>query len=262
MSPISANNDYNFHTLNLAPTYELTYLTDNNNSPQPIFSFSPTISEQTYQPQLTILEQPVDKFRFRYQSEMHGTHGSLMGMRTEKSKKTYPTVELRGFTGEAKIRCSLYQVDTTRRSPHSHHLVIKNGDIDLVDPHDVTISDEKGYKAVFQGMGIIHTAKKFIAEELLKKMKKEKETELNRELTLREEAQLQKEANEQAKSMNLNQVCLKFQAFIVDPRSGHWREVCEPVYSNAINNMSEYKSHHYMLSLSYLYLTFLSQKVP
>lgn len=38
-------------------------------------------------PMLTIVEQPVDKFRFRYQSEMHGTHGSLMGVHTEKSKK-------------------------------------------------------------------------------------------------------------------------------------------------------------------------------
>lgn len=46
------------------------------------------------QPSLVITEQPVEKFRFRYKSEMHGTHGSLMGRTSEKSKKTYPTVEV------------------------------------------------------------------------------------------------------------------------------------------------------------------------
>lgn len=60
------------------------------------------ISHQVYdtlghilQSSLVITEQPVEKFRFRYKSEMHGTHGSLMGRTSEKSKKTYPTVEVR-----------------------------------------------------------------------------------------------------------------------------------------------------------------------
>lgn len=95
-----------------------------------------------------ITEQPVDKFRFRYQSEMHGTHGSLMGRRTEKSKKVYPTVELRGYNGNAIIRCTLYQVDGAKRSAHSHRLVIKHGDVDTNDPHEIIVSPEKGYSAV------------------------------------------------------------------------------------------------------------------
>lgn len=190
-------------------------------------------------PHLVILEQPVDKFRFRYQSEMHGTHGSLMGVHTEKSKKTFPSVELRGFQGEAKIRCSLFQVDPSKRAAHSHHLVIKSGEIDLIDPHDIEVNAETGYVAMFQGMGIIHTAKKNIAEELCKKIKRQRAVEMNREISLREEHQLQKEAVEMAKTMNLNQVCLCFQAFQVDPVSGMWQQLCEPVYSNAINNMSE-----------------------
>ncbi|XP_058053834.1 nuclear factor NF-kappa-B p110 subunit isoform X2 [Anopheles bellator] len=190
-------------------------------------------------PHLVILEQPVDKFRFRYQSEMHGTHGSLMGNRTEKSKKTFPTVELRGYAGEAKVRCSLYQVDPARRAPHSHHLVIKSGDIDLIDPHDLDVgpSEAGNYVATFQGMGIIHTAKKFIAEELFKKLRKHRLTELNREPTEREEQQMLKEATAMARTMNLNQVCLCFQAYHIEPATGQWVPLCDPVYTNAINNM-------------------------
>uniref|UniRef100_A0A2M4CYK8 Putative ipt domain of the transcription factor nfkappab n=1 Tax=Anopheles darlingi TaxID=43151 RepID=A0A2M4CYK8_ANODA len=195
--------------------------------------------EEHTEPYLVILEQPVDKFRFRYQSEMHGTHGSLMGVRTEKAKKTFPTVELRGYAGEAKIRCSLYQVDPTRRAPHSHHLVIKSGDIDLIDPHDLDVGpgEPAQYVAAFQGMGIIHTAKKFIGEELYKKLRKHRLTELNREPTQREEELMLKEANAMARTMNLNQVCLCFQAYRVELATGQWVPLCEPVYTNAINNM-------------------------
>uniref|UniRef100_A0A182LVB2 RHD domain-containing protein n=2 Tax=Anopheles culicifacies TaxID=139723 RepID=A0A182LVB2_9DIPT len=212
-------------------------------------AFAPPDADYS-EPHLVILEQPVDKFRFRYQSEMHGTHGSLMGSRTEKSKKTFPTVELRGYTGEAKVRCSLYQVDPQRRAPHSHHLVIKSGELDLIDPHELDVggpsvesTDSGGnggggnYVATFQGMGIIHTAKKFIADELYKKLRKHRLCDLNREPTEREEQQMQKDAAAMARTMNLNQVCLCFQAYRVEPGTGRWVPLCEPVYSNPINNM-------------------------
>ena len=46
-------------------------------------------------PFLQVIEQPVEKFRFRYKSEMMGTHGSILGRRSDKNrKKTYPTVEV------------------------------------------------------------------------------------------------------------------------------------------------------------------------
>lgn len=46
-------------------------------------------------PYIKILVQPVDKFRFRYKSEMLGTHGSLSGERDETSqKKEVPTVQV------------------------------------------------------------------------------------------------------------------------------------------------------------------------
>jgi Rel/ankyrin family protein len=46
-------------------------------------------------PYLKIIEQPVEKFRFRYKSEMMGTHGSILGRSSDRNrKKTYPTVEV------------------------------------------------------------------------------------------------------------------------------------------------------------------------
>ncbi|XP_055625537.1 nuclear factor NF-kappa-B p110 subunit isoform X2 [Toxorhynchites rutilus septentrionalis] len=247
MSPRSTASDtssYNMQNLNISATYHCfgpQVVGDDGQLQTFNYTAQGNASEQTCielsVPHLVILEQPVDKFRFRYQSEMHGTHGSLMGVHTEKSKKTFPTVELRGYQGEAKIRCSLFQVDPSKRAAHSHHLVIKSGEVDLNDPHDIDVNAETGYVAMFQGMGIIHTAKKNIVEELCKKIKGQKIVELNRELSLREEHQMQKEAAEMAKTMNLNQVCLCFQAYQVDQVTGQWTALCEPVYSNAINNM-------------------------
>lgn len=184
--------------------------------------------------QLVIIEQPVEKFRFRYKSEMHGTHGSLMGIQTEKSKKTFPTVELRGYNARAVIRCRLYQVEVPQ--PHSHRLVVRKGDEDINDPHDVSVSPEDGFRAVFQGMGIIHTAKKHIVEELIVKKEREKKFELGRQLTTREISQIKLNAEKEAKAMNLNQVCLGFQAFGIQ-NDGSWVKICEPVFSKPINNM-------------------------
>lgn len=105
-------------------------------------------------PELEIIEQPSSKpFRFRYKSEMHGTHGSLMGAKTVKTRRTYPTVALRNFNFASKaiIRCTLYQVssetDKARRSPHSHKLVIRRGDSEESDPHDVEVSNVNNFTA-------------------------------------------------------------------------------------------------------------------
>lgn len=113
------------------------------------------IPELQLKPMLEIVEQPADKpFRFRYKSEMHGTHGSLMGMKNERSRRTYPSVALRNFNfpGKTVIRCSLYQVldgaSIGPRSPHSHKLVIRRGDVEETDPHDFDISRSNDFTAV------------------------------------------------------------------------------------------------------------------
>lgn len=187
---------------------------------------------------MTITEEPVNKFRFRYISEMHGTHGSLTGLSTSRTKKTFPSVYLHNFYGEATIRCSLFQIQKFNHemaTPHSHSLVIRTGNEDKKDPHEVIVSPSHGYSAVFQGMGIIHTARKFIELELVGKLISRAEFKLGRTLTLLELEKFKLKAKKEATNMNLNQVSLCFEAF--ERRNGEWMEICPPIYSAPINNM-------------------------
>lgn len=48
------------------------------------------------EPYITILVQPMDKFRFRYKSEMVGTHGSLLGASNgrRRNKNNVPAVQV------------------------------------------------------------------------------------------------------------------------------------------------------------------------
>lgn len=86
-------------------------------------------------------------------------------------------------------------------------------------------------------MGIIHTAKRYIKEELCKKIRAEKEFLENRQLSPNEVAAINRDSEKQSKEMNLNQVCLCFQAFVKHENNNKWEMICEPVYSNVVNNM-------------------------
>uniref|UniRef100_A0A6M2DPR1 Putative ipt domain of the transcription factor nfkappab n=1 Tax=Xenopsylla cheopis TaxID=163159 RepID=A0A6M2DPR1_XENCH len=185
------------------------------------------------EPHLVIVEQPVEKFRFRYRSEMMGTHGSLMARRSEKGRKIYPTVELKNYSGPATISCSLYQVNEQNRIPHSHHLVLKNpqNTEEIRDPHLVDVGNGH-YTAIFPGMGIIHTAKKYIFDELYNKIITDREFR-NQRLNQNERVQIKEQALQDARHMNLNSVCLCFEAF--DPSTK--QPICEKVFSTPINNM-------------------------
>lgn len=188
-------------------------------------------------PFLEITEQPIDKFRFRYKSEMHGTHGMLTG---QHSKKTFPSVRLRNCSGEALIRCSLYQILKPGHEipfPHSHSLVVRCGNEDKKDPHEVMVSQLHGYKATFQGMGIIHTARRFIEDELFEKLVSKAEFELGRQLHKHEKDTLRSKAKKHSTDMNLNQVSLCFEAY--ERANGKWTQLCEPIFSNPINNLSK-----------------------
>lgn len=190
------------------------------------------------EPFLEIIEQPIDKFRFRYKSEMHGTHGMLTG---QHSKKNFPSVRLRNFNGEALVRCSLFQIQKPNHDmplPHSHSLVIRCGNDDKKDPHEVMVSQFHGYKAVFQGMGIIHTARRFIEDELFDKLVARTEFEYGRELNQLEQDTLRAKAKKHSTDMNLNQVSLCFEAF--ERVNNKWVRLCEPIFSTAINNLSKF----------------------
>lgn len=179
----------------------------------------------------------MEKFRFRYKSEMHGTHGALTGQNASRTNKSFPTVRLMNYHGPAKIRCSLFQVRRAgyqEPTPHSHSLVIRRGNDDQKDPHEIDVSQSQGYTAKFQGMGIIHTARKYIEGELLAKLRTRAGAQ---KLDSEEMRNLEKRANREAPEMNLNQVCLCFEA--LESKTGKWESICNPVYSTAINNMSK-----------------------
>ncbi|XP_044756435.1 nuclear factor NF-kappa-B p110 subunit-like [Coccinella septempunctata] len=198
---------------------------------------------QSSQPYLEITEEPIDRFRFRYKSEMTGTHGCLNGERSDKTRKmTYPSVKLHNYKGSAIIRCSIWQINHNGNDfmPHAHRLVKKrHGKEEADDPHEITVNENTGYEASFFSMGIIHTAKKNIVSELIKKktaLMKELASRTNREgLSKKEEMEIKGLAEAESKSINLNVVCLRFDAFLAEKDVRF--PICTAVFSHAINNL-------------------------
>ncbi|CAG9768669.1 unnamed protein product [Ceutorhynchus assimilis] len=194
-------------------------------------------------PYLRFIEQPTNKFRFRYKSEMAGTHGSLSGMNSDKSRKqTYPTVELVNCPENAEVRCSIYQFNIDEDfKPHPHKLIMKKGKNEMEDPHDLQVGPEEGFIATFHSMGIIHTARKNIVGELVRKkeqLKKELNARLEgilRDLTPKESAEIKALAEHESKTINLNIVRLRFDAYIV--KNGIRNPICPPIFSHGINNL-------------------------
>ncbi|CAD7092510.1 unnamed protein product [Hermetia illucens] len=155
--------------------------------------------------ELAIIKEPVDKLKFRYKYEKHG---SLIECQTEGSAKTYPTVEL---------------------------LREKENNLDY-GPHISQVSQEKGYRATLQDMSIMHTPKKYAANELHSKMKKDKLMESGGHLSASDEQQIKVNAEGMAKNINVNQVRLGFEAFAANS-DGTLTRLCETVFSRPINNM-------------------------
>ncbi|CAH0605856.1 unnamed protein product [Chrysodeixis includens] len=175
-------------------------------------------------PKLYITEQPQNHFRFRYVSEMVGTHGCLLGKSNGTNKaKTHPTVELVNYSGKALIRCRLAQHNNPEEHPHK--LLEDEQDRDM----SYIVPDQGSYKVGFGGIGIIHTAKKDVAALLFKKFS-EKCKSSNVPI---KEKDLQMQCENLAKTINLNIVRLKFSAHDIDTG----KEICEPVYSEPIHNM-------------------------
>nr|WCL52345.1 relish [Gryllodes sigillatus] len=200
----------------------------------------------TEEPFLKVIEEPVEKFRFRYKSEMMGTHGSILARSHERNRrKTYPSVQLCNYDRPAIVRCSLYTAHPyeKQRTPHTHRLIVRaENNMDKDDPHEVIVSQDNNYIAVFHGMGIIHTAKKNIVEELIKKKRSrllEKLRVKNPKLTTLntvQESKLRQDAEDESRKMNLNSVSLCFEAFYRDANNC-LQQICDPVFSKPINNM-------------------------
>merc|ERR1719392_440114 len=72
--------------------------------------------------QIQIIEEPEEKFRFRYKSEMQGTHGCIHGKNHQKKEaKKFPTVAVENVppeVGTVRLRVALY----TNERPRKHHV--------------------------------------------------------------------------------------------------------------------------------------------
>ena len=116
-------------------------------------------------PELEIVEQPKQRgFRFRYSCE-GPSHGGLPGERSERNRKTYPTVRLNNYDGSAaRVVVSLVTLDDPPR-PHAHSLVgrhVVNGQC------TVQVGAESNWMASFN-LGVLHVTKKNVARTLLER---------------------------------------------------------------------------------------------
>lgn len=183
-------------------------------------------------PQLRILEQPKSRgFRFRYGCE-GPSHGGLPGEHSQKGKKSYPSVEIINYKGDARIVVSLV-TDEEVPKPHAHSLVGKhccNGICTVqVGPKDLT--------ACFQNLGIQHVTRKEVVP-VLKRRILEHQKVFNALIGPNTATQIAEEdaesrAKSMAKDMDLSKVKLCFQAYLKDV-DGRFTRALTPVLSNVV----------------------------
>ncbi|XP_043982528.1 nuclear factor NF-kappa-B p105 subunit isoform X1 [Gambusia affinis] len=211
-------------------------------------------------PFLQILEQPKQRgFRFRYGCE-GPSHGGLPGASSEKNRKTYPTVKICNYQGQARVVVQLVTALTQLPQLHAHSLVGKQCDKGIciadLQSKDSTIS--------FPNLGILHVTKKNVAKTLEERMVEafrmgyncgvaihpeidalQGEVRLPRELSDHQRSLISSAAATQAKEMDLSVVRLMFTAFLPDSDGGFSRRlepvVSEPIYDSKAPNASNLK---------------------
>uniref|UniRef100_A0AAX7SLG0 RHD domain-containing protein n=1 Tax=Astatotilapia calliptera TaxID=8154 RepID=A0AAX7SLG0_ASTCA len=195
-------------------------------------------------------------FRFRYGCE-GPSHGGLPGATSEKNRKTYPTVKICNYQGQARVVVQLVTALTPVPHLHAHSLVGKQCDKGIciadLQSKDSTIS--------FPNLGILHVTKKNVAKTLEERMIEafklgyncgvsihpdidsvQGEVRVPREIT---GDVIRNAASSQAKEMDLSVVRLMFTAFLPDSDGGFSRRlepvVSEPIYDSKAPNASNLK---------------------
>ncbi|XP_007897340.2 nuclear factor NF-kappa-B p100 subunit isoform X1 [Callorhinchus milii] len=187
-------------------------------------------------PSLIITEQPKQRgFRFRYGCE-GPSHGGVPGASSEKNRKTYPSVKIINYCGNAKIVVSL----VTNNKPHmchAHSLVGKHCTeegtcVVSVGPKDMT--------AQFANLGILHVTKRNVPKVLLRRFLGPTEsdpaatkTPVRKNSQDEKLQQLKKESENLAKTMDLSVVRLQFTAYLPDSTGLYTLEL-KPVISDPI----------------------------
>uniref|UniRef100_A0A8C0GH60 Nuclear factor kappa B subunit 2 n=1 Tax=Chelonoidis abingdonii TaxID=106734 RepID=A0A8C0GH60_CHEAB len=169
-------------------------------------------------------------FRFRYGCE-GPSHGGLPGASSEKGRKTYPTVKICNYGGVARIEVDLVTHSDPPRV-HAHSLVGKQCNeagncIVTVGPKDMT--------AQFNNLGVLHVTKKNMMEIMKDKLKQQKIRNRNQALTESELREIEVEAKELKKVMDLSIVRLRFTAYLRDS-NGNFTLPLNPVISDPIHD--------------------------
>ncbi|NXK86193.1 NFKB2 factor, partial [Formicarius rufipectus] len=169
-------------------------------------------------------------FRFRYGCE-GPSHGGLPGASSEKGRKTYPTVKICNYTGVARIEVDLVTHSDPPRV-HAHSLVGKQCNeagncVTVVGPKDMT--------AQFSNLGVLHVTKKNMMEIMKEKLKQQKMRNRSHLLTEAELREIELEAKELKKVMDLSIVRLRFTAYLRDS-SGNFTLALQPVISDPIHD--------------------------
>ncbi|XP_027623211.1 nuclear factor NF-kappa-B p100 subunit isoform X3 [Tupaia chinensis] len=202
------------------------------------FKFNPSIVEPKEPapetadgPYLVIVEQPKQRgFRFRYGCE-GPSHGGLPGASSEKGRKTYPTVKICNYEGPAKIEVDLVTHSDPPRA-HAHSLVGKQcSELGVcavsVGPKDMT--------AQFNNLGVLHVTKKNMMEIMIQKLQRQRLRSRPQGLTEAERRELEQEAKELKKVMDLSIVRLRFTAFL-RASDGSFSLPLKPVISQPIHD--------------------------
>ncbi|KAL2769350.1 nuclear factor NF-kappa-B p100 subunit isoform c [Daubentonia madagascariensis] len=202
------------------------------------FKFNPSIvepkepaPETSDGPYLVIVEQPKQRgFRFRYGCE-GPSHGGLPGASSEKGRKTYPTVKICNYEGPAKIEVDLVTHSDPPRA-HAHSLVGKQcSELGVcavsVGPKDMT--------AQFNNLGVLHVTKKNMMEIMIQKLQRQRLRSRPQGLTEAERRELEQEAKELKKVMDLSIVRLRFSAFL-RASDGSFSLPLKPVISQPIHD--------------------------
>ncbi|KAM6916490.1 nuclear factor NF-kappa-B p100 subunit [Xenentodon cancila] len=191
----------------------------------------PYIPETAHGPYIQIIEEPKQRgFRFRYECE-GPSHGGLPGASSEKNRRTYPTVKVNNYVGQARVEVQLVtHTDPPRVHAHSlvgRHCTESGTCVVDVGPNDLTAS--------FSNLGILHVTKKGVVEVLIRRLREERKRQkgTHAHLTDAEETSIMKEAKELGKTMDLNIVRLKFTAYLEDS-NGSFTRALKPVVSNPI----------------------------
>jgi len=165
-----------------------------------------------------ILEQPASKgLRFRYECEGRSA-GSIPGTSSSQDNKTFPTIQVIGYTGKAVVVVSCVTNDAPYKS-HPHNLVGKEGCKKGV----CTIHMNEDMTASFPNLGIQCVKKKDIDESL----------------TLRQQIRVDPFQSgfahkASAQSIDLNCVRLAFQVFLEGNEKGAFTFALKPVVSDPI----------------------------